>query len=483
MTSSKSIPWILSIVMIAFISRPALPQEVSVSSEKNSYSHKSTTRWRTSTGGTDFNIEMRGRIEITEDDKDIKSISDDGYLEINKTVFGSKRTIIIEPLGGGKMKKEYYEGRTQMAWEPNGREWLSEILPDIVRNTTIGAESRVSRFFKQGGTTAVLNEIDRMDSDYSKSHYANLLMKQNVQAKDYAVIINKISDEIDSDHYKTEFIKNNINKFMQNKEATTAVFSATREVDSDHYRTVIIKEALRGQIASIDNVKIILQAAGQMDSDHYITEVLTSLLKQDNMNDAVISEMISTSKTIDSDHYKTVVLTKALDKPGLSTLSYQRVIESIKDIESDHYITEVIKHLLDNKLTDELLTLLLSIVNSIESDHYRTEVLKTLLNRQDLTDAQFNKLLESCGGIESDHYITVVLKEALESSTMTDSKVINVINTTKTIESDHYITDVLVKVAPRVRAGNGPMKDAYRSAARSISSETYYGRALRAIEQ
>jgi SOS response regulatory protein OraA/RecX len=486
MTSRKLTSWILTLAVIAVVSLPALAQNASASSNKEtSYSihtNGGVMRWRTSTGMTDFNIELRGKIEITDDDKDIKSMSDDGYLEINKTVFGSKRSIVVESQGGGKLKKEYYEGRTRMDWEPNGRSWLSEILPDIVRNTTIGAESRVNRFFKQGGVNAVLAEIDRIDSDHAKSIYANLLMKQPVQPKDYATIISRVSEHMESDHYITEFLKGNISKFMQNKEATSAVFSATRKMDSDHYKTVIIKEALQGQAASLENVKIILQAASQMESDHYITEVLTSLLKQNNLNDAIIAEMITTTKSIESDHYKTVVLTKALDKPGLSSTSYQKVIESVKDIESDHYITEVIKDLLNNKLSDEVLTLVLDITTSIESDHYRSDVLGTLLGRQDLTEAQLNKLIESCGRMDSDHYKTVVLRKALASSSITDSEAIAILNSTRQMDSDHYITEVLMGAAPKVKTGSAPLKDAYRNAARSISSETYYGRALRAIE-
>jgi hypothetical protein len=287
----------LSVALLATFVGSAFAQDETVSSSKKTnitiQSDNGTYRWKTSTGMTDFNIEVRGKIDVTDDDKDIKSISDGGYLEITKTVFGSKRAIVIESLGGGKIKKEYYEGRSKMEWEPNGREWLGEILPDIVRSTTLAAESRVTRYFKQGGTNAVLAEIDRLKSDHTRAHYAGLLMKLSVQPKDYASIINKVSTSIDSDHYRAEFLRNHVSKFLQNKEATHAVFVATSKIDSDHYKTEVIKEALKGQIASIENVKVILQAAGQMESDHYITEVLTSLLRQDNLSDAVISEIIS----------------------------------------------------------------------------------------------------------------------------------------------------------------------------------------------
>jgi hypothetical protein len=102
--------------------------------------------------------------------------------------------------------------------------------------------------------------------------------------------------------------------------------------------------------------------------------------------------------------------------------------------------------------------------------------------KQELTDAQFGKLIEAVGNMDSDHYKMTVLSDALMSKTITDSKVVTIMNITKDMDSDHYITEVLVDAAPRVKEGNTVLKDAYRAAAKRISSETYYGRALRAIE-
>src|ERR1041385_163029 len=74
-------------------------------------------------GINSFNVELRGKIELTDDDKDIKSISSDGYLEITKTTFGSKRTIVITPEGNG-VKREYYEGHEKQDFEKGGgRQW------------------------------------------------------------------------------------------------------------------------------------------------------------------------------------------------------------------------------------------------------------------------------------------------------------------------------------------------------------------------
>lgn len=450
--------------------------------DENLYSKNERVSHKISVGGVyNFNVETRGKIELTDDDRDIESMSPDGYLEITKTVFGSKRSLIITPQGNS-LKKEYYEGRTSIPFEPDGRKWMNEILPELVRTTTIGAEGRVNRFYRQGGVNAVLNEIESLESDYVMAHYADVLVAIPNLQKDYPLIISRVASKLESDHYLTEFLQNNLNRFLATKESSNAVFAATTKMDSDHYKTEVIKEALRNQAASPEGIKSILQTSGQMDSDHYKTEVLTSLLKQPNLTDAVMGELLNATKAIESDHYKSVVLNRALAKTGLSGNSYQRALESVKDIESDHYKTEVINNLLRNKLSTDQIQNLVEISFSIDSDHYTTEVLKEVLKQQDLGDDAFGILVDRASKIDSDHYASVVLGDALDYTNLTDSKVISILKAVGNINSDHYITQVLTQAAPKVRSGDTALKDAYRTAAKKISSETYYGRAIKAID-
>jgi hypothetical protein len=429
-----------------------------------------------------FSVETRGKMEVTDDDRDIKSMSPDGYLEITKTVFGSKRKIVISPVSSG-LKKEYYEGRTPVAWEPEGRKWLSEILPEIVRSTTIAAESRVNRFYRNGGVNAVLDEIRAIESDFVRAHYANLLVNVNQPSQNLPIIIAEVSDIMDSDHYLAEFLTKNLKVFMPTKEAVKAVFVATGKMDSDHYRTEVIKETLYLGPTSQENVAAAMEATNKMESDHYKTEVLTSLLRQNNLTDAMIAEMISTTKGMESDHYRTVVLTKALSKPGLTSTSFQRVLESVKMMDSDHYKTEVLTSLLGNTISADVQSQLIAATSSIESDHYVTVVGKQILRKVPLTDEAFKNLLDEMATHQSDYYRAEFLKSASERPNISKNNLLNILNAAGSIDSDHYITDVLVTLAPTLKSMNDQsLKDAYRSAAKKIESETYYGRALRAID-
>ena len=431
-------------------------------------------------GFTSFDIEVRGRIEVSDDDKDIVSMSPDGYLQVRKTVFGSKRTLIIASEEGG-LRKEYYEGRTKLPFDPAGKQWMGEILPELVRSTTIGAESRVARFFKKGGTNAVLNEIDLLTSNHVKSKYASLLLKQPINPKEYAKIIDRMSETMDSNFYLAGFLKDNLDKFIKSNEALEAAFRATNNMDSDHYKTEVIKSGLSEKDVSIDAVKIIMKSTGNMDSDHYKTEVLNSLLAQHNLTDEVINEMIITTKTIDSDYYRSVVLNRALEKEGLSEASYQSALESVRSIDSDHYKAEVLRSLVSKPLAQNAQITMIDLTNSIDSDHYCTVVLEEILDRQEMDKIVFDHLLTRAANIESDHYASVVMKDAL-SRNLNEANLISLLKAAENIESDHYLTEVLVTAAPQVKKSGNPVKDAYRKAASQIESETYYGRALRALE-
>jgi len=463
-------------IALLTLSTNTFGQDIAISSSKGTqkFSYRSNKLVQS------FDLETRGKIDLTDDDKDVKRISSDGYLEIEKTVFGSKRRIVITPEGDG-LKREYYEGRTEKPFEPEGRKWLAEILPELVKTSTLGAEGRVNRFYRRGGVPTVIAEIKTIESDYVKSAYSNLLMKLPIAVRDYPTIITEVIGTIDSDHYRTEFLEGSMDKFATNKESIDAICAASVQMESDHYKTQVIKSALKNKSISPEAMKSILAAAGKMESDHYITEVITTLLKQD-VSDAIISEAITASKSIESDHYRSVVLRTSLSKPNLSANAYKLTLESVKDIESDHYKTEVLTTLLKNELPAEQIFGLVDMSTSIHSDHYLAEVFTRVLSTQSLSDDNFKKLMTRVSLVESDHYATVILKSALNKTATNDARLISVLETAGSMDSDHYTTDVLLAAAPKVVAAGDGVKTAYRTAAKRINSETYYGKALRAID-
>ena len=50
------------------------------------------------------------------------------------------------------------------------------------------------------------------------------------------------------------------------------------------------------------------------------------------------------------------------------------------------------------------------------------------------------------------------------------------------LSSDHYLTESLVALSDKVNAMGSEAKNAYRAAAKNISSDTYYGKAMKALD-
>jgi hypothetical protein len=486
MTIQKSGWAALTFLIFSIISLTgAQGQETSATTERSvNISEKGNVqRWRTSNGFTDFNIECRGKIELTDDDKDIKSISDDGYLEINKTVFGSKRTIVIESLGGGKIKKEYYEGRTKKDWDTSGKEWLAEVLPDLVRSSTIGAESRVERFFRQGGATAVLNEIGQLSGDYTKAHYAKLLLDRTIPASEMPRVITSLASEISSDYYLSTLLKDSMKKLMGTRESADAFFKATERISSDYYRSVVLKEALQEYSASPEQVKIILRSASSMSSDYYLSVVLSALLEKADVKEESLSELVTVSKNIASAYYRTEVLNRALQKPGTSKQTVKNVISAVADVDSDYYKTNVLNSLAEKTTVDpDLQIQMINVLdNAVGSDYYASVSLSKILSHQKVSDESFKLLVQTASKLSSATYAAEVLQNAAKKD-LSANQLLAILAVAGNINSEYYLTTVLQSLAPMVKSADQATKDAYRQAARTIRSETYYGRALRAIE-
>jgi hypothetical protein len=476
----------LLIVLITTLRIPAVSQEQSASRSSEtsiSHSHNGVHRWKNSSGLTNFNIESRGKIEVTDDDRDIKSISNDGYLEITKTVFGSKRAIVIESLGGGKIKKEYYEGRNKMEWEPHGKDWLAEILPEIVRSTTLGAEGRVNRIYAKEGVPGVVEELSRLEGDYTAAHYAKLLLEKNISASELPRAIRGIADAIDSDYYLATVLQSNVARMLSTPEAANAFLEGTKKIGSAYYKSVVLKEAAKKLAGSPSQVRTILQSAAEIDSDYYLSVVLNTLLEQNELKEESIKELILVSKNIPSDYYRTQVLNKAINRSGLSNESLKNTVDALEDINSDYYKSTVFNNMVEHTTLDNdiQVRMINQLKESIRSDYYASGVLKNILEHQKFSDESFKLLVNVGSNFSSANYASDVLRTAAEKE-LSKNQLIDILKASANVDSDHYLSEILLSLSRQVRESDAAVKEAYRIAAKGIDSDTYYGRAIKAID-
>lgn len=450
-----------------------------ISSDQSKSKHKS---YSIKNGINSFEVEHRGDIEIANDDRDIISISNGGYVQISKTSFGSRRKIRIEGVSTG-LKREYYVGAKRVDWDPEGKQWLSEILPEAIRSTGFGAKSRVERFYKKGGVAAVMEELQMIDSDYVKSIYASILLdKSGLTSDEIVETLQGVSEEIGSDYYLSNVLKDNTDKLLKDEATSNAFFRAVAEIGSDYYASVVLKEALEEGNFSNKQSMAIIEAAKSINSDHYMSSVFKEVMKNDDISDQLIATIVIATKDIGSDHYQSEVLKEVVNREHISAEINKALLETIGNISSDHYMTEVLKEMLDNDLDENAVVQILDeVMENMSSDHYASVVIREVVDDQKMTDQTIHHLAELIKEMSSSHYATEILKE-ISKEELTEKQITTLLDATSSISSDHYKTEVLISFADRVRDGSSSLKDAYRKAAKAISSDTYYGRAIKAID-
>ena len=433
-------------------------------------------------GLNNFNIEYRGDIKLNDTDTEVVGIAPGGYLEISKTTFGSKREVIIEPKEG-KLIREYYEGRRQVDFEPDGRRWLAEILPDIVRSTGLAAESRIERFYKKGGVSAVMDEVSRLKGSYVQSIYGKILLnKRELTKSEVASVLEELSENIDSDYYKAEMLGDVRERFLADKELTKVYFKAVENIDSDYYAASVLTKSMKDIEPDEELFETIMRSCANIGSDYYHAEVLGDALKLRELNDGTLSKIIASTREINSDYYQAQVLSDAMQRSGLSKKSYDALIEAVGNVDSDYYMAEVFDNVVERDTDEETVGAVIRILDDkMSSDYYKSAVLAKLASHQTLSESNMEKLSMAIAHMSSSTYAAEIITKASRNRNMTKATLIALIKSCENINSDYYKADALESLADQVRSGDDEVKEAYRKAASSIGSTHYYGQAMRAI--
>ena len=228
-----------------------------------------------------FTLKSRGDVEFTEDDRDVKSISNSGSLMLEERQGLTWRKLSFVPRGNS-VERSFTLNGVEEPFEPAGRKWMTEMLPRVIRETGIGASARVARILGQGGPAAVLAEISRIESNRSKRLYFEELMARPADPEQQRRILRQATHELNSDGErrrlltslldrpalvpellqsaarlqsdgeKAAFLIDAARHYPQDEAARSAWFKTVNTIDSDGERRRVLGALLRRQLTQED---------------------------------------------------------------------------------------------------------------------------------------------------------------------------------------------------------------------------------------
>ncbi|MBA2244377.1 MAG: hypothetical protein H0W11_05450 [Gemmatimonadetes bacterium] len=224
-------------------------------------------------------VEVNGEVEFSETDTEVVRLSPGGRFMLEERR-PDRPTHRIEYTSTGSDLRETFsvEGRPR-ALDAEGRAWLAALLPEVVRETAIGAEGRITRILARRGVVGVIEEIERIRSDSARRiYYRHLLARHELDARAQARALRSAGQRIGSDGDKSSLL---------------------REVG----RSLNLEDAqLRGAY---------FEAVGTISSDGDHASVLRALLDRAAASDAFFTTWLASAQTISSDGDKASLLTRA----------------------------------------------------------------------------------------------------------------------------------------------------------------------------
>ena len=153
-----------------------------------------------SNDGERLDVKYDGEAEFTDDDTDVKRLSPDGLLRIKDGWMFPSHTVEFTVDKNGNIIRRYWAGMSERPFDPEGRQWMAQVLPRFIRQTGIGAPARVRRILAAKGPAGVLAEIARIEGGYAKKiYFTELLKSATLDPAAVRQVLAQASREIGSD--------------------------------------------------------------------------------------------------------------------------------------------------------------------------------------------------------------------------------------------------------------------------------------------
>ncbi len=356
----------------------------------------------THNGWTSLKVKIDGAIEFTDNDQDVKSLSPYGHFDLEEGSWLSGRNYDVKADAAGNLTKTYSMGRTSKPLDDEGRAWLGRLLPQVIRETGIGAGPRVTRILRQGGPPAVIAEIGLIHSDGSRRIYLEQLFSQATlnaeQLKDSAKLIRGIS----SDGDKAQVLITVDEKYFTG-DLRPYLFEAAESISSDGDKRRVLSDIVKKDAGNNESFVRAARAARHISSDGDKAEVLIAMAEPYRASDELHMVYFEAVNSISSDGDHARVLSKLLQAHGDDSDTLARVLRSAEKISSDGDKARVLKEAVSSYRDDSTVQkAFLDAANSISSDGDHQQVLVALVHRQGIGPGTLGEIANSAQRISSD---------------------------------------------------------------------------------
>jgi len=175
-----------------------------------------------------------GPAKFSADETRIAQLAPGGFARFRERTSTFDRAVSVTPMGDGSLSYAAMTDGRSVPFDAVMQSWLSQLLPEVLREAAINVPERVARLRAQGGVPAVLQEIGRMHSSSAKrAHYEELIKHgPTLSAADAERIAQQVGTDLTSSGDLSSVLQMLPRSAVQSPGARRAIAAALSKISS-----------------------------------------------------------------------------------------------------------------------------------------------------------------------------------------------------------------------------------------------------------
>ena len=180
-----------------------------------------------------------GKAVFSPDEKRLAQLAPGSFARFRERTRSADRAVSVVPVGDGSLSYTATVDGRAVPFDGAMVSWLSELLPQILREAGMNVPDRVARLRSSGGVPAVLREIAQIGSSSSKRlHYEELIKRGPLLSEaDAERIAGQVGRDLTSSGDLSAVLQMLPRSAVQSRSVRTAVASALTQIKSSGDRT------------------------------------------------------------------------------------------------------------------------------------------------------------------------------------------------------------------------------------------------------
>lgn len=360
---------------------------------------------------SDFKVRYSGYITLTDNDKDVVSISPNGFLEIEKVVFGSTRKIRIESDSKGNLTREYFEGRSEKNYENSGKEWLADILPQVVQSTGVGAEFRVERIYKSKGMRGLLEEIEEVEDENpaARNLYFVIMIDQlQLSQSDLLMAVPRMESVV-SNSTKGTLMRNILSKYKITPELAVAILETTSTHSYNTERGSTLRVFNNHFIEKDPVLEVYFDILSDMSINSEKGNVLKDLMGKQKLTPSTWERIFENLDDFSLTREQGAILLRSIDFMPMDANTVRAFTDAVEEMDGHYYVLkgEIMEALLNKQLNGEKRSSG-GVSSEVVNQMLRTTLSISSNSQKGMTLRKINRMLPADKGVY-ENYLDAVL--------------------------------------------------------------------------